>query len=391
MNFIPYSKQYIDNDDISEVVISLNSDYLTTGSKISEFENKLCDITNAKYCVALSNGTAALHLASMCLLNKGDEVLTTPNSFLATSNSVLYVGAKPIFVDIKEDGNIDLDLCEQYIKIHNIKAIYAVHFSGNPVEQKKLKYLKEKYNIKILEDCSHSLGAYDYIDGEKIIAGSSKYSDCSTLSFHPVKQITTGEGGAVTTNNKEIYNTLLKLRSHGMTRNHQEFKNQDLAFTDNKPNLWYYEMQELGLNYRLTDIQCALGISQLKKLDYFVKKRKEIAKYYDSYFKNNELIKALYPFREESSYHLYVVLIDFEKLNITRNELMQKLLDNGIGTQVHYIPINSQPYYKNLGYDTDNQKNMDKYYNNCLSIPIYPSMSKEDIERVFSSISDLLR
>jgi UDP-4-amino-4,6-dideoxy-L-N-acetyl-beta-L-altrosamine transaminase len=215
MNFIPYGKQSIDEDDINSVVEVLKSDFLTTGPKIKEFEDELCRYTNAKYCVAVANGTAALHLASLVLLNKGDKVITTPNSFVATSNSILYVEAKPIFVDIKEDGNIDLDLCEEELKKDSsIKAIYVVHFSGNPIEQEKLKYLKETYNIKILEDCAHSLGA----SFGNIKAGSCENSDCSILSFHPVKHITTGEGGAVTTNSKEIYEKLLELRAHGIKR-----------------------------------------------------------------------------------------------------------------------------------------------------------------------------
>jgi UDP-4-amino-4,6-dideoxy-L-N-acetyl-beta-L-altrosamine transaminase len=215
MNFIPYGKQSIDEDDINSVVEVLKSDFLTTGPKIKEFEDELCRYTNAKYCVAVANGTAALHLASLVLLNKGDKVITTPNSFVATSNSILYVEAIPIFVDIQEDGNIDLDLCEEELKKdRSIKAIYVVHFSGNIVNQKKLKYLKESYNIKILEDCAHSLGA----TFEDIKAGSCENSDCSILSFHPVKHITTGEGGAVTTNSKEIYEKLLELRAHGIKR-----------------------------------------------------------------------------------------------------------------------------------------------------------------------------
>jgi UDP-4-amino-4,6-dideoxy-L-N-acetyl-beta-L-altrosamine transaminase len=392
MNFIPYSKQFIDDEDIQNVISVLKSDFLTTGDKIPKFEEKLCHITNSKYCVVVSNGTTALHLASLCLLNKNDKVLTTPNSFLATANSILYVNAEPIFVDINNDGNINLDLCEELIKKdQNIKAIYAVHFSGNPVEQKKLKYLKEKYNIKILEDCSHSLGAYDYINDEKIISGSSKYSDCSTLSFHPVKQITTGEGGAITTNDKSIYDKLLKLRSHGMTREKNEFKNIDLAFTNNESNIWYYEMQDLGFNYRLTDIQASLGISQLNKLNKFIERRKEIAKYYDSFFKDNEIIKPLYSFKDTSSYHLYVVIIDFEKLNTTRNDFMKSLLNNDIGSQVHYIPINSQPYYKKLGYEIKEQTNMNNYYKKCLSIPLYPSMSDNDVVRVCSNILELIK
>ena len=214
MNFIPYGKQTISEDDINSVIKVLKSDFLTTGPTIKEFEDEIASYCGVKYCVAVSNGTAALHLSSLVLLEKNDKVLSTPNSFLATSNSILYVNAKPIFVDIQEDGNIDLDLCEEELKKDSsIKAIYVVHFSGNPVNQRKLQYLKETYNIKILEDCAHSIGAK--IDGIK--AGSCANSDCSIFSFHPVKHITTGEGGAITTNSKELYEKLLLLRNHGMS------------------------------------------------------------------------------------------------------------------------------------------------------------------------------
>ncbi|MCT7470426.1 UDP-4-amino-4,6-dideoxy-N-acetyl-beta-L-altrosamine transaminase [Aliarcobacter cryaerophilus] len=374
MNFIPYGKQSIDEDDINSVVEVLKSDFLTTGPKIKEFEEELCRYTNAKYCVAVANGTAALHLASLVLLNKGDKVITTPNSFVATSNSILYVEAKPIFVDIQEDGNIDLDLCEEELKKDSsIKALYVVHFSGNPIEQEKLKYLKESYNIKILEDCAHSLGA----SFENIKAGSCENSDCSILSFHPVKHITTGEGGAVTTNSKEIYEKLLELRAHGIKR-----------LPEFAP--WYYEMHSLGFNYRITDMQAALGISQLKKLDSFVKRRKEIALKYDKAFLNS-FVKPLYSFTNNSSYHLYVVKVDFSKLNISKVELFNKMREKNIGLQLHYIPINKQPYYKSLGYGNEDTPIMNKYYDECFSLPMYSSLSDEEQEYVIKTLFEILK
>ncbi len=373
MNFIPYGKQSIDEDDINSVVEVLKSDFLTTGPKIKEFEDELCRYTNAKYCVAVANGTAALHLASLVLLNKNDKVITTPNSFVATSNSILYVEAKPIFVDIKEDGNIDLDLCEEELKKDSsIKAIYVVHFSGNPIEQEKLKYIKESYNIKILEDCAHSLGA----SFGNIKAGSCENSDCSILSFHPVKHITTGEGGAVTTNSKEIYEKLLELRAHGIKR-----------FPDAAP--WYYEMHSLGFNYRITDMQATLGISQLKKLDSFVKRRKEIALRYDEAFFNS-IVKPLYSFNQNSSYHLFVVKVDFSKLNISKVELFNKMREKNIGLQLHYIPINKQPFYKNLGYGNEDTPIMNKYYDECFSLPMYSSLSNEEQEYVIKTLFEIL-
>ncbi|MGH2279050.1 UDP-4-amino-4,6-dideoxy-N-acetyl-beta-L-altrosamine transaminase [Aliarcobacter sp. ERUVET-7] len=374
MNFIPYGKQSIDEDDINSVVEVLKSDFLTTGPKIKEFEDELCKYTNAKYCVAVANGTAALHLASLVLLSKGDKVITTPNSFLATSNSILYVEAKPIFVDIQEDGNIDLDLCEEELKKDSsIKAIYVVHFSGNPIEQEKLKYLKETYKIKILEDCAHSLGA----TFEGIKAGSCENSDCSILSFHPVKHITTGEGGAVTTNSKEIYEKLLELRAHGIKR-----------FPDAAP--WYYEMHSLGFNYRITDMQAALGISQLKKLDSFIKRRKEIALKYDKALLNS-VVKPLYSFNNNSSYHLFVVKVDFSKLNISKMELFNKMREKNIGLQLHYIPINKQPYYKSLGYGNEDTPIMNKYYDECFSLPMYSSLSNEEQEYVIKTLFEILK
>lgn len=373
IDFIPYGKQTIDEDDINSVIEVLKSPFLTTGPKIEEFEKKLANYCNVKYCIAVTNGTAALHLASMVLLNENDKVLTTPNSFLATSNSILYVKAKPIFVDICEDGNIDLDLCEEELKKDStIKAIYVVHFSGKAVNQEKLKYLKDRYNIKILEDCAHSLGA----NFGNIKAGSSTNSDCSILSFHPVKHITTGEGGAITTNSKELYEKLLELRAHGMQRR-----------VDIAP--WYYEMNSLGFNYRITDIACALGISQLKKIDSFIEKRKNIAKNYDKAFLNS-IVKPLYNFDKDSSYHLYVIRVDFSKLNITKIELFNKIKEKNIGLQLHYIPINKQPFYKNLGYGKENTPIMDRYYEECFSLPMYPTLTIEEQEYVIKSLFEVL-
>ena len=375
MNFIPYGKQTISEDDINSVIEVLKSDFLTTGPKVKEFEEKISSYCGSKYCVAVSNGTAALHLASMVLLNKNDKVLTTPNSFLATSNAILYVNAKPIFVDIKEDGNIDLDLCEEELKRDSsIKAIYVVHFSGNPVNQTKLKYLKNTYNIKILEDCAHSIGA----SFEGIKAGSCINSDISIFSFHPVKHITTGEGGAITTNSKELYEKLLLLRGHGMTP---------------KPDIspWFYDMTELGFNYRLTDISCALGLSQLKKLNSFLYLRRAIAKRYDDFFSQIELIKPLYAFTNNSAYHLYVIRVDFEKLNITKKDFVLKMREKNIGLQLHYIPINHQPYYKNLGYGDEITPIMDKYYKEAISLPIYPNLSQNEQQYVLESIIEILK
>jgi len=371
--FIPYGKQLIEQDDINSVVDVLKSDFLTTGPKVKEFEDRLSEYCGAKYCVAVSNGTAALHLASLALLNKNDKVLTTPNSFLATSNSILYVGAKPIFIDIAEDGNIDLDLCEEYLKKDStIKAIYGVAFSGNMLNQEKLKYLKETYNVIILEDCAHAIGA-QYGD---INAGSCVNSDCSIFSFHPVKHLTTAEGGAITTNSRETYEQLIHLRGHGM--------HKTLAM---KP--WEYEMRELGFNYRITDLQCALGITQLKKLNIFLERRFEIVKKYDNAFKHT-IVKPLYIFDGKSSYHLYVVQVDFSKLSISKEELFLKMREKNIGLQLHYMPINKQPYYVSLGYGNEQIPVMDKYYDECFSLPMFPKLSDEEQEYTIKTLFEVL-
>ena len=369
MKAIPYGKQTIYQDDIDAVSEVLKSELITTGPKAKEFEKALCDYCEASYSVAVSNGTAALHLASLVLLKEGDLVLTTPNSFLATSNAIFYVGAKPIFVDICEDGNIDLDLCEyELIKNPKIKAIYGVAFSGNMLNQQKLKELKEKYGVIILEDNAHAIGAEQ--DGIK--AGSCFYSDCSIFSFHPVKNMTTGEGGAITTNSKEIYEKLMMLRNHGMV------KTSDMA-------PWEYEMRELGFNYRITDFQCALGLSQLNKLDGFLEKRRTIAKRYHDSFKGTA-IKPLYPYDEGSAYHLFVIRVK----SISKRELFEKLISKGVGVQLHYMPINKQPFYKMKGYGDEKTPVMDLYFEEVLSLPLYPLLSADEQEYVIDTLMKVL-
>lgn len=358
-NFIPYGKQTISEDDVKILVNTLKSDFLTTGPKVSELEKEICIKTNSKYCVCVSNGTAALHLSALSLLNKGDKVLTTPNSFIATSNSILYAEAIPVFVDICEDGSIDLELCEKYLKRDStIKAIFAVSFTGKILDNSKLKYLKETYNVKILEDNAHTMGT-------KLID-----SDLSTFSFHPVKHITTGEGGAVVTNNKVLYEKIKMLRNHGQDDNHQ--------------------MLALGFNYRLSDISCALGLSQIKKIDAFVQKRQNIAKKYQEAFQNT-IIKPLYSYTLDSYYHIYVVRVDFSVLKITKDELLHKMKELNIGLQVHYKPINKQPYYQNLGYGKEITPIMDAYSQECFTLPCFPLLKEEEQRHVTKSLIELLQ
>lgn len=385
MNFISYGKQYIDQEDIDAVVDTLKSDYLTTGPKIGAFEEKICEFTGARYCVAVANGTAALHLVSLVLLDEGDKVLTTPNSFLATSNAILYVDAKPVFVDIEENGNINLDQCEEVLKSDSsIKALYVVHFSGNPIDQKRLKHIKETYKVIILEDCAHSIGAMD----EGVKAGSCTNSDCSILSFHPVKHLTTGEGGAITTNSESIYKKVLQLRMHGMERSNFE----DISMSvDEKGNTnpWYYEMHTLGYNYRITDFQCALGLSQFDKLDSFIERRRVLAQQYEQLLKDT-IIKPLYCYDGKSSYHLYVVLVDFTKLSLTKAELFDKMRKKNVGLQLHYIPINKQPYYRKLGYGNEMMPIMDKYYQECFSLPMYPLLSDDEQKYIIQTLTEFI-
>ncbi len=366
---MPYGKQTVSLDDVQAVSDVLTAPLITTGPQTKAFEQALCEYTGASYCVAVSNGTAALHLASLSLLDEGDEVLTTPNSFLATSNAILYAKAKPIFVDICEDGNIDLDFCEkELIKNSKIKAIYGVAFSGRLLNQAKLQYLREKYSIMILEDNAHAIGATQ----DAIKAGSCKNSDISIFSFHPVKNMTTGEGGAITTNSKEIYEKLLILRNHGMIKT---------------PHMapWEYEMRELGFNYRITDFQSALGLSQLKKLDSFLEKRRAIAKNYHNSFKNSKIM-PLYDYDKGSAYHLYVVRINYHE----KRKLYEKLIEKGVGVQLHYMPINKQPYYKGLGYGSEQTPVMDVYYEEALSLPIYPLLSESEQDYVIHSLFEVL-
>lgn len=376
--YIPYGRQHIDEDDINAVIDTLKSDFLTTGPKIKEFEEALCRKTDAKYSVAISNGTAALHAACFAAgISEGDEVITTPITFAASANCVLYMKGKPVFADIDmETYNIDPEDIKRKIT-SKTKAIIPVHFSGRPCDMDEIYKIADKYGLTVIEDAAHALGAL--YKGRKI----GSISDMTTFSFHPVKHITTGEGGAITTNNEELYKKLNLFRTHGITRNN------DLMTENQGP--WYYEQLELGFNYRLCDIQAALGVSQLHKLDEFVKKRCELALTYNEAFKDIDgLIIPKYDEFLKSSWHIYVIQLELAKLNADRLTIFKELQDCGIGVNVHYIPVYHHPYYKKLGYKEGICPNAEKLYERIITLPLYPDLKKEEIEYVISCVKSIV-
>lgn len=377
MRYIPYGHHWIDKDDIKEVVKVLESDWITQGPKIKEFEDSLCKYTGAKYAVAVSSGTAALHIACLAAeIGKGDEVITSPITFVASANCVLYCGGKPVFADIQED-TINIDPKEIKKKItRRTKAIIPVHFAGHPCDLQEINRIVKKHNLIVIEDAAHALGA-EY-KGSKI--GSCKYSDMTIFSFHPVKSITTGEGGAILTNRKDLYEKLLLLRNHGITKDPMKFLNP--YYLSLNTDSWYYEMQYLGFNYRITDFQCALGISQLKKFNGFLKRRREIAEIYREALKDNEYLDLLKEKKYvKSSYHLYLVRLK-DKYKFRKKEIFYKLRKMGLGVQVHYIPVYLQPYYQRLGYKKEICPKAEDFYQREITVPVYQSMSNKDVKYV---------
>lgn len=377
-NYLAYGKQYIDDEDIESVVNLLKGDFLTTGPTVTEFENLIADYVGTKYAVAVSNGTAALHMACNAAgIQEGDEVLVSAITFAASSNCVLYCGGKPIFVDIDPNTyNIDVKKIEEKIT-KKTKAIVAVDFTGQAVDMDEIVRLAKKYNLIIIEDGAHSLGS-EY-KNEKV--GSK--ADMTMFSFHPVKPITTAEGGIIVTNNEELYKKMLLFRSHGITRNNE--------FMLDNEGPWYYEQISLGYNYRITDLQCALGISQLKKLDSFIKRRREIVKKYNDSFKNVKGLKI--PFEAEysnSGWHIYVIALDLQKLNGGRKEIFEALQKENIGVNVHYLPVYLHPYYKKLGYEEGQCPVAEKVYKEIITLPLFPAMSDKDVDDVIIAVKKVL-
>ena len=415
---IPYGRQNITQQDIDLVVKVLQSDFLTQGSVVKEFENKFADYVNAKYAVAVSNGTAALHLCNLAIGTKrGDKVITSPITFAASANSVLYCGGEIDFVDIDPlTYLIDLDKLETKLAnapLGSYKGIIPVDFAGYPVNVERLKQIADKYNLWIIEDACHAPGGYFVNNNNsKQYCGNGNYSDLQIFSFHPVKHIATGEGGMITTNNKKLYEKLLLLRTHGITKEADTFQNPlEIACGEEPTNsnnhtqksqsvksesvtlsgvegskltafpIWYYEMQELGYNYRLSDINCALGVSQLDRAKEGVRIRNDIAKKYNNAFKNCTAIKT--PFVDKNSYHafhLYVIQIK------NRKGLYNYLRENNIFTQVHYIPVHLNPYYKNLGWKKGDFPIAEEYYKNALSLPMFPTLTLNEQEFVIEKV-----
>jgi UDP-4-amino-4,6-dideoxy-N-acetyl-beta-L-altrosamine transaminase len=379
---IPYSRQWIGEEEIAAVAAVLREERITQGPKIQEFEEQFAKAVGARYAVAVSSGTGALHLAALALgLQPGDEVITTPLTFLATANAILYAAAKPVFADI-EPNTLCLDPDEVERKVTpKTKAVFPVHFGGHPANLEVLNRICEKYGLEMIEDGAHALGA-KYRGGS---IGDCQYSKAVIFSFHPVKHITTGEGGAITTNDPAIYERLCTLRNHGMTRDRSKFSQED-------DGPWYYEMQELGFNYRITDLQAALGIVQLKKLPEFVRRRREIAIQYREGLDRVEEIQLPQEADGVScSYHLYPIRLVLERLHCSRRDIFEALLEKGIGVQTHYIPIPQQPYYKRLGYGFERFPAAEEYYQEAISLPIFPQMSTSDVQFVIRTLKGLIQ
>lgn len=372
--FISYGRQTVTEDDIEEVSKALRSDYLTTGPKVKEFEEAVAHYVGAKYAVAVSNGTAALHVACLAAgITNDNEVIVTPMTFAASSNCVLYCGGKPVFCDIEPDtGNIDVNKIEEKITTKT-KAIIAVDFAGQSVDSDKIREIAQKHNLIFIEDGAHALGS-EY-KGKKVGVNS----DMTTFSFHPVKPITTAEGGMIVTNNEELYKKLVLFSKHGITRE------EKMMLENQGP--WYYEQLELGYNYRLPDINCALGVSQMKKLDGFLEKRRAIVEKYNQALKDIKEIEIPYEHKySNSGHHLYIIRLKLDMLKADRKQIFEALRAENIGVNVHYMPVYLHPYYKKLGYNKGLCKNAEDYYKRILTLPLFPLMSDKDIEDVIKAV-----
>lgn len=370
---IPYGKQTIEQDDIQAVVDVLKSDFLTTGPKIAEFEQTVADYVGAKYAVAISNGTSALHAACFAAgIEPGDEVITTPLTFAASANCVLYCGGTPVFADVEpKTYNIDPEDIQRKIT-DRTKAIIAVHLAGQPCDMDAIHSIAREHGLIVIEDGAHALGSV--YKGKKV----GSMSDMTTFSFHPVKPITTGEGGMIVTDNEDFYKKMILFRSHGITRD-------DSMMTRND-GPWFYQQFNLGYNYRITDIQCALGCSQMKKLDRFLARRKEIVARYNEAFADCDNIITPYQLSDtESGWHLYIVQVK----KCDRRQVFENMREKGIGVNVHYIPVYMHPYYQEHGYENVHCANAEEIYSHIISLPLYPGLTSEQQDYVIDTLKSL--
>jgi hypothetical protein len=387
MKPIPYGRQYISEEDIKAVIETLQSDYLTQGPKIAEFEKAFADYVGSKYAVAVSNGTAALHLCAMAMdVKPGEKVITTPITFAASANCIRYCGAEVVFADIDPSTYLlDINKVRELLEA-SPKGTYAgiipVDFAGRAVNLEQFRLLASEFNLWMIEDACHAPGAY-FTDskGNKQLCGNGNYADLAIFSFHPVKHIACGEGGMITTNDETLYKRLLKLRTHGIVKDDSQYSNSiDFAGgTDTYP-LWYMEMQELGYNYRLTDFQAALGSSQLKRADQGLEKRKEIAKRYSDAFSGKDFIVGQSGIVEGHAYHLYIIEVK------NRLGLYNFLRTQGIYAQIHYIPCHLMPYYRQQGWNEGDLPHAETYYRHCISLPMYPTLTDTEQDFVITQI-----
>ncbi|MBX3520745.1 MAG: UDP-4-amino-4,6-dideoxy-N-acetyl-beta-L-altrosamine transaminase [Xanthobacteraceae bacterium] len=385
---LPYGRQTIEDDDLAAVAAALRSDFLTTGPLVEEFEKQFAVASGAQHAVACNSGTAALHLAAMGLrLGAGDTAIVPSVTFLSSANAIRMTGAEVFFADVDPDSGLLTDAAfEEALALagkyrREVKAAVPVHLNGRICDMRSLARAAAANNVSLIEDACHALGVTS--------VGANEFSAFACFSTHPVKAIATGEGGVVTTKDEAAASRMRKLRSHGMIHDASELVQRGEAFENGEKKPWYYEMQEIGWNYRMPDVLCALGISQLKKLERFIKRREEIARLYDRLLAPlAPALKSVPRGNDPHGLHLYAVLIDFEKLGTTRAKFMNALRAENVGSQVHYLPVHRQPYYRDR-YGERELPGADAYYARCLSIPLYPAMQDEDVEYVAKTLGKL--